>query len=357
MKPEQHTTIPVAAIDVGYSGTKYATRPAADKPVQCGSFPSLAPVLSSLDADHIAPKQRSNGFVLQINGLKYFVGVDSHTLINAVEMRPVERNYARTGRYLALAQGALAYIAEATCAGTQVRLANLVVGLPLTTFRTHRDDLIARLKGVHEIPNYRGTGFISVTVESVHVLMQPAGALIDFAKRDCGMLHGASLVCDVGGGTLNYLVTLDGFKPSSARSGANEIGILACCNAVAEALNPDWTMQSDMIDRIDHAIRHHAPFAVLGTTYNPATYWPFVQRKVEQSLSQMEARIGNLDNFARILMTGGGAGVFADVLMAKHPRVKPIVKVEVDSVLSNVRGFFSAGERIAASASRAVQVA
>ncbi|MBE7940130.1 MULTISPECIES: ParM/StbA family protein [Ramlibacter] len=357
MKSEPHTTIPVAAIDVGYFGTKYATRPAPDKPVHCGVFPSLAPVLSSGEVDHIATKERVNGFVVPIDGLAYFVGVDAKALSNAFESRPVERNYARTARHLALARGAMIYIAETVRAVGNFRLNQLVVGLPLTTYRTHRDELAARLKGVHEIPNYRGNGTITVTVENVIVLMQPAGALLHFAEKEGGKLAGPSLVCDVGGGTLDYLVTQDGFKPNTNRSSANEISILAYCNAVAEALNPAWTMQADLIDRIDHAIRQRAPFDVLGTTYTPATYWPFVQRKVEESLSQMESKIGYLDSFTRILMTGGGAGVFAEVLMAKHPHVKKIVKVETDPVFSNVKGFCWAGERYAASASRAVQPA
>ncbi|MBE7940115.1 hypothetical protein IM725_05970 [Ramlibacter aquaticus] len=357
MKPEQHFTIPAAAIDVGYFNTKYAVRAAADKPMQCGLFPSIAPVLQSEDVDTIDTKERHNGFVVTIDGLHYFVGEDATALASAFEPRHVERNYVKSGRYLALARGALAHIGQLARATGPVRIAHLVVGLPLSTYRIYRDDLKARLQGVHEVPNYRGRGTMTVTVEDVRVLMQPAGALIHFADKSGDQLEGASLVCDIGGGTMDYLVTTDGFLPNGNRSGANEFGVLSYCSAVAEKLDPDWVKETPMINMVDKAIRERTAIKAMGVSYPVEQYWPVLQRSVQSALSVMHAKVQTFNDLNRVIMVGGGAEVFAEVLVATHPKLKPIMRIEADSVMSNVRGFCSAAERVAASASRAGQSA
>lgn len=83
-------------------------------------------------------------------------------------------------------------------------------------------------------------GVRTVRVLDADVMVQPLGALMNYGMANKGAgLRGWSLVVDVGGGTIDYLVSLER-EPNHTRSGAHPESMLQCAYAVAQQINPSY---------------------------------------------------------------------------------------------------------------------
>lgn len=232
------------AVDVGYYNVKFTLGLGGNgdqKAIATDMFPALAPRLAEGERDHGPSAGKLDGCTVEVDGATYFVGKDVEHNASGTEPRPVSEEYSLTAKYLALLRGALHYIAVATEA-PEVIITHLVVGLPLHTYSRYRGPLAKRATGEH----WLGTASCGrrVTVENVHVIPQPQGALFNFAKGSA--LDGVALVVDPGGGTLDWFVASKE-KPNYPRSGAYPKAMLACSYAVADAIDPRWRDQYGVI--------------------------------------------------------------------------------------------------------------
>lgn len=337
------------AVDVGYFNVKY-TLGRKDKggstEIATGLYPALAPRLATNLFMQSPGTARSDGCVVEVDGVNYFVGRGAVFYSSGMEPRPVLDDYSLSDKYLALLRGALNYMAIDAGATQELTIEQLVLGLPLNTYQRHHAELAARAEGAHVIADpVGGSGARQVVVEKAQVIVQPQGALIHFGvqHRMTGQ-DGWALVVDPGGGTLDWFLSR-GREPNWQRSGAYPKSMLACANAVADKIDPSWKDQFEIIERIDLAIRTRADsFKVGGQVYKMAEFQQSVDAVLDEAVDYMLSVVGPTANLDHILLTGGGAGVFFEHIVRHHPKLQSVMRIDEDPVFSNVRGFQIAGE-------------
>jgi plasmid segregation protein ParM len=356
MKRDRETVkVGARAIDVGYFNVKYTLgrkQSSGANSIATGIFPALAPRLATDVAMNTPGAPASDGCTVSIDGVRYFVGRGAVFNSSGMEPRPVAEDYSITDKYLALLRGALNYMAQDAGASQELVIEQLVLGLPLNTFHKYSKALKERAVGEHMVET-ASSGHVQrrITVERAEVIVQPQGTLINFGVQNQGkMQDGWALVIDPGGGTLDWYLSR-GRHPNWQRSGAYPKAMLACANAVADRIKPGWRNQFEIIERIDEAIRTKAPvFKVAGKEYQLADFAQSVEAVLEESVKYMLSVVGATDNLDQVLLTGGGAAVYHQYVLAKLPQLEAVLRIDDDPVFSNVRGFQVAGEMFLGSA-------
>lgn len=340
------TDLGIRAVDVGYFNVKYTLgRKQVDEswPIATGIFPAMAPRLATNTPRESFGSAKLDGFVVEVDGVHYFVGRDFSFTSTGIEPRPIAEGYCTTAKYLAQLRGALQYMAQDASAGSEVVIRHLVVALPLNTFGKYRTVLEKRIEGEHLLP-MAGGSTRRITVERVSVIVQPHGALLNFGAASRGLMEGWTLVIDPGGGTLDWYVASKD-RPNWPRSGAYPKAMLACAYAVADKIEPAWRDQHEIISRIDEALREGRQcFKVGPREYALAEYQSTIDAVIEESVEKMFAKVGPVDDIGQILITGGGATVYHRYLCEKRPELKAMMRIDADPVFSNVRGFHIFGE-------------
>ena len=348
------TDLGMRAVDVGYFNVKYSLgrkNVGASRPIATGMFPAMAPRLATRAPGEALGGEQLDGFVIDVEGVDYFVGRDFSFCSTGVEPRPVAEGYCTTAKYLAQLRGALQYMAQDAAAGPEVLIRHLVVALPLNTFASYRSALADRARGEHRLAMASGRAR-HIRVQRVSVIVQPHGALLNFGAALGGHMQGWTLVVDPGGGTLDwYVASRD--RPNWQRSGAYPKAMLACAYAVADAIEPVWRDQHEIISRIDTAIREARPaFRVGAREYALAPHQATIDAVIEEAVEKMFAKVGPVGDLSQILLTGGGAPVFHRFLARWRPDLKELLRIDPDPVYSNVRGFHIYGELMQPPAAR-----
>jgi len=337
------------------SNTKFTTRDIADMTATdgCSMFPSIAPAAK--------PKLNVTGSILSsgetvkisIDGAIYMVGHDVHLSATTSTARILDTSFPLTKVYDALVNGALYYIREP-------KIDILVLGLPMNTYDQHRVELRERMVGGHTLPNparRKNPGApesISVEVAQVRVLPQPVGAFFNYCvPRGIydQMQAQTNLVLDIGHGTFDWFLA-KGNQPIQARCGAAFGGVSKIVDAVANAISPSLRENHPLMEDLDLAIRTGQLAFVDGQEIDVANqYKAVIADAVKESVSTMLRSVGNLADVRNILVTGGGASVFADELRKAIPARQ--LMMDTEPIFSNVRGFQMAGERWLAAAQNA----
>lgn len=323
----------VKAIDVGYGNTKYTTL-VANGDIQCGIFPSIAPHAANGPDLSAGLMQRRNTVVVEVNGIKYEVGKDAHLALEATHGRPLDLDYCMSDAHLALLRGALYYQGA-----PEIDL--LVLGLPVNTFERYHADLEKRMLGAHPIP-FR-SGETTCQVRNVRVIPQPIGAFFDHSVREGTydrMRHEMNLLVDVGYFTLDWVVA-SGVKMNNARSSAEPGGMSSVLQAIAAQVGKKLGETISNLSLIEEAIRTGTNPRFYGEEYDISDDIKVGKKKAEQFLNVLVNKVGPSMDIANIILAGGGAEFFRDVLASKFPRHK-IITTD-DPVFANVRGFQRAG--------------
>ena len=336
----------VRAIDVGYGNTKYVSQYEKGHDVLCSIFPSIAPNASMGPDLSAGVFQRRNTVVVDVNGVKYEVGKDARIAQDASYSRNLDPAFSMTDSYLALVRGALFYMGKSN-------IDMLVVGLPVNTVDLYHKELAARLIGDHPIPAvvrdadqlFVPNGeYKMVNVSTVKVVPQPIGALFDFAIRNnlfSRMRTQMNLIIDPGYYTLDWVVA-HGVKVSGARSGAHPGGMSSVLAAMAESIGQKLGVQINDVSAIDEALRTGVKPRFFGKEYDMTEEIRLGKEKARQFVNVLANKVGNkgvdIDN---IIIAGGGAEFFKDVIQEKFPQHQLVVTN--DPVFSNVRGFQLAG--------------
>jgi len=340
----------VRAIDVGYGNTKFTAFRQGPKEIHCGLFPSIAPQASSIPDLGGELFQKRNTALIEVNGVQYEVGKDAMIAADSSYGRTLDENFAMTDSYIALARGAIYYMSV-----DHIDL--LVLGLPVNTFEAKRVKLEARMVGVHKIPGPKRTS-AEPTVKEVHVrqvrvLPQPIGAFFDYSLRNqaaSDMRQQVNLVIDPGYYTLDWVVA-NGVKVVSARSGAHSGGMSAVVAAIAEEVGRKLKTQITDVSPIDEALRTGRNPRFFGKEFDLEKYLPIGKAKAQQFVSVLANKVGSAASIDNILLAGGGAPFFHEIIADKFPHHE--IRVTDEPVYANVRGFQFAGEQMARAAKAA----
>lgn len=344
--------IPAAAIDLGYFAVKYAVGRETDQGtrsslIRCESFRSFAP----LAVTNYGDLGNSNHSLVKVTAREksYFVGPDAWLRASSRSSRVALDSFSDSGEYEALFLGALHQIArhhiDKTGPTSTVRIVDLVMGLPLNTLRTQTPIVKSMVEGKHVVPAPRsGGGSLSIDVERCTVVAQPQGTLTMHMALEGTNQN--TLVLDIGGGTFDWYLA-QGTKVIVDRCGAHPMGMIAVVTAVADAINPNLRTDVLMLDRIDEALRSDKPTVkVTGVPVDLSQYDAIIDKVMGECLAPLFQGVSSLASLDQIIITGGGAKLVERAIVSRRPDLTPLIKINVDPVFSNVRGFFMLAEAI-----------
>ncbi|MGT0193768.1 PRTRC system protein D [Burkholderia pyrrocinia] len=322
----------VFAIDVGYGNTKYAHR-AANNAVASGMFPSLAPLAASRSiagyGDSVLTTRKVATIV--IDQVEYEVGPDvSLTAAYGNTGRALADDYILTNNYAALLLGAIHFSGV-------THVERLVLGLPVHNLKKYAGALMERFTGTLDF----GAG--RVKVDKVMVIPQPLGSLVlASSNRKGGFGRDVEhLVVDVGYFTTDW-VYASGFAMDDKRSGGMPGGASQIYQRIAQLIARDQGDAVEDIERIDKALREQTPFFFYGNDIDLAPYLEKAQPLISGVVKEMQNNVGRLANVRSIILSGGGAALYASVIRQAFPRV--VIEVIDAPCLANVRGFLLVGE-------------
>lgn len=330
-------TIVARAIDVGHGFCKVTTDSKVDG-FGCLSYPSITPLLSSNQLD--VPFFSENDCIpITIDKVTYLVGPNSEAQASSNVVRFNHADFSMTNNYLALVRGALAYM--------KVDVIDvLVLGLPLTTFRTHRERLAKKMTGDHEIPNPmlkknpNVEPTIKVKVRKVEVVPQPAGTLYynsSLKEQPENMKSSRNLVIDAGYGTLDWFLT-DGSSAIKDRCNASINAASQVAKQVAYKIDSSQANNLSTLSRIDTALINRGIFTCNGKKYNiKDDFNNLVEETITSAISEMMRGIDTYKDIDHIFLTGGSAHLFEEQL--KKLMADREIIMDQDPIFSNVKGF------------------
>lgn len=338
-------SVPARAIDVGYANTKFTCgrKNVNGMNLVCADlFPSITATLRPGATFMHAPGTfGADGCISTVDGVPHFAGRGVEMHLKGVQPRLVMKDYCTSPAYLSLMRGAMHYMLEDIGNPREMAVEHMTVGLPLNTYLENLDMLRSIVVGRHEVvsPDPQ-VGARHVTVQEASVMVQPMGALYNYALIHPEFdMSGWNLVIDVGGGTVDFLVARDR-APNYERSGAHPESMLACAAAVAKAINPGLRGQFSVLQEIDRAIREGTDvITIAGEDYEMASFTGAINEVLRRGYEAMLDTVGALEDFRNILVCGGGGAVFYQFLCAQYPELRRRLRIDSGSAYSNVRGF------------------
>lgn len=328
--------IPLFAVDVGYGNTKFAYR-IAREPVATGMFRSLAPLAPArtLSAYCKGVLPARNVATITLDRIEYEVGPDVPiTAAYGMTGRTLTEDYALTDQYAALLFGAIHF------AGV-THIEHLVLGLPVCSMHKYSPVLKNRFIGEFEFGHGR------VVVDKVSVLPLLLGSLV---VASSGRANGfrrdeTHAVIDVGYFTTDWAYT-KGFTMDESRSGGMDVGTSQICRQIAKLISRDEGEVVDELERIDKALHEMTPFLFYGKDINLAPYADLAVRSFADILTDTLNDVGLLRDVRSVLLSGGGASLYAMAIR----RAFPLVAIETfDSpCMANVRGLLIGAEAVLA---------
>ncbi|WGS55076.1 PRTRC system protein D (plasmid) [Paraburkholderia sp. D15] len=323
---------PVFAIDVGYGNTKSAYR-AASGTVATAMYPSLAPLAASRTISNYGESVLTGRKVaiIRIDDIEYEVGPDvALTAAYGNTGRTLADDYVLSDNYAALLAGAL-HFADVT------QIERLVLGLPVHNMQKYASELKERFAGELDF------GQAGVHVDKAIVVPQPLGSLV-FASSNRQSEFGrdsAHLVIDVGYFTTDW-VYANGFTMDDKRSGGLPGGASQIYQRIASLIARDQGEPVDDIERIDKALREQTPFFFYGQNIVLDPYVEQSQPLINAVVKEMQNSVGRLPNVRSIILSGGGAALYASAIRKAFPRV--VIQIIEAPCFANVRGFLTVGE-------------
>ncbi len=313
-------------LDVGYGHVKVVWSEGREEPKTL-SFPSIAPV----DHRHLRPlaSMESDDGTLSVvvAGTSYLVGPDAGAALAAGATGRVQTEaYASTPEYAALTRGAL------FLTGLD-RVETICVGLPVQLFSARLADAQESANGPHQV------GGKVIGVGSVIVAPQPMGSLLALAKEN-RQQFGTVLIVDVGFGTLDWLVFE--MKPGStgiksSRSGGLPLGMRELIDIIRTSISQAAGVQYTRVDKIEEALAGNGRVMVNGSPVRVEEHMGAAKQQLNQSLSEIKRTVGNGSDIEHILLTGGGALLYRELIAEQFPKIPATVLR--DPAFANARGF------------------
>ncbi len=226
----------------------------------------------------------------------------------------------------------------------------LVVGLPIGHYRQFKTELGTLLKATHEFNSTNAQGetqAMKITVESVRVLPQPIGTVMDSLLNIAGIPQSKQIasekigVIDVGFRTTDYTISDKG-RYSERGSLTTKNGISRAFTKIASKLKEACGIDIEiyrLFDAIDTG-----SIKVRGKSYDlkAITDQAFKQLAVQIATDANSLWVDDWDMDA-IMITGGGGAVLAPFIEKRLEGVVIPVKSDIDYRLQNVRGYYKFG--------------
>lgn len=317
------------AIDVGYGNTKTAF--AMGSEIKTTMFPSLAPqaATSNLTPEGGTPFQARNVVNVMVDGARYEVG-PGVALSGAYNTgRALAEDFVTTPNYAALLAGAL-YYSRATS------IDRLVLGLPVHNTQKYAGYLRDRFVGQHDF------GWGAVEVKSVMPLPQPLGSLLTYMQQSGKQYDpdNSYLVIDVGYFTTDWIVAR-GYTMDDTRSGGVPGGAARVYQQIASLISSQKGQPFDAIERVDHALRKGGSMLFYQEDLDLNPYLAEAMAVTHQSIKELQSKVGRTDDIRAIILTGGGAALYAPTIRAAFP-LNAIHMMDAPC-FANVRGFYTIG--------------
>jgi plasmid segregation protein ParM len=233
----------------------------------------------------------------------------------------------------------------------------LVLGLPLNTYQHHHKALAELYTGKFKI-NPRGD---TVTVRQCRVFPQPIGTYsmyMNDLRASGNNTEPYTLVVDPGFNTVDWLM-VHKFKAFENTSGATVRGmsfiLTEMANAIIKHVGGEPSTKS-IARRIDAALATGADDPVINMYGSPIHLRELFEagEAVANNVAlQIKNAVGSSDMIDSIVVTGGGARLYARALKQGFPRIAHNVFEMPNPSMANVRGFFVMGHRLGQSAHRA----
>lgn len=322
----------VFAIDVGYGNTKYAYR-AAGGTIVTDMFPSLAPLaatraLSSYGEGSLTSRRVAT---IAVDRIEYEVGPDvSLTAAYGKTGRALADDYVLSNNHAALLFGAIHFSGV-------TKIERLVLGLPVHNMEKYAATLKERFAGELDY----GCG--RVTVDKVVVIPQPLGSLI-LASSTRGKNFNPDdehLVVDVGYFTTDW-VYAKGFAMDNTRSGGMPGGASHIYQRIANLISRDEGEVVEDIELIDKSLRDGTTFRFFGKEIKLAPYVALAEPVIAGVVQAIQNNVGRMASVRSIILSGGGAALYAAVLRRAFPRL--VIEVIDSPCIANARGYLLVGE-------------
>ncbi|WP_366942075.1 hypothetical protein [Cupriavidus basilensis] len=281
-----------------------------------------------------------------VDGQTYLVGPDTH--LHTLEPM-VADDFCNRPEYKAQVIGGLYYMFRKT--GVLRRtIPVLVLGLPVSTFKIHRDQLLDQYQHkaltVPVPSSLQGTygREVTVRVEEVNILPQPVGSLIAWSV-DEGQDRSReiqddrnNLTIDPGARTFDWYASR-GTKPVYDESGAIPGGVTSIVYALADYMTKALGTYIDY--RTAEMCLSRQQLSVVGL--GSVDMQPFHVRAKELVDEMVDGFMNRIrsSTFDNVLLTGGGLGLFEEALRKRFPP-DDIRKVS-NPIMANARGYYRWG--------------
>lgn len=343
----------VRAIDVGYGHIKFTDgRDPATRAIRTDSIPSQSPAAKvTMHKGASGVMKQRDTFTIPVGDRLFEVGRAINLALSGnQETEVMDERFSLSDPYAARLFGAINYMYPSLPENV---IDVLVLGLPLNTYPKHHAALAERFTGTHKINDHGDT----VEIKSCHVYPQPLGSYMSYmAVNQSASKTPLALSIDPGYNTVDWFVC-QGMSANDARSGAVTRGMGAVLRAIADDIIKTHELDAtpvELIRRIDQSLSTSEPFEIYGQSFDLSKHMSAGNEIIHEAAQAVKNSVGSGTDVDVIVLTGGGAPLYAKAIADKFPRHR-VVTLD-NPGLANVRGFHLIGEMLAKSLGQAMKL-
>lgn len=239
------------------------------------------------------------------------------------------------------------YLTECGMGGRDIDL--LVVGLPMKDYfedgrlsssvRAKMENLSKPVLNIGATPEPPRIKRVAVMPQGLSTLYD---YMTDWKLEIVNEMPKRAVIIDIGGRTTDLAYIINDEHQDAKRSGSILYGVLNVQKSLQALIRERFKTRGDQPpDVMDDAIRNKE-FYYRG---QPEDISDLVSKAVRQFAAPIqqaiENQLGDVNNARKIMLVGGGAHVFRDVMLEMYPQAE----VPSDPSWANVRGFWKAGSR------------
>lgn len=332
----------VIAIDIGFGFTK-ATN--GQKNLIYKSVYGDATELQFRE-QFLDKKEQDQYLHIELDSKSYFVG-------ELAEMQSMDRRFTLDPQqFVSNFTKVLALPAMARLAGPKASV-SLVVGLPISHYRRHKDELSTLLTGQHRFNIIEATGEkteANIRVREVKVIPQPFGTVLDLMLSQKGEITDRKYaqekigVIDVGFRTTDFTIADQG-RYSERGSRSIDYGISKAFSGIAARLQEIAGINVELYRLFEATERGWIKIHGKRYDINPVREHAYTElaSTIASQVNQLWANDWDIDQV--VVSGGGGATLLPYMQKQLKGKVVPIDPAQ-DTRFNNVKGYYKYGARL-----------